>query len=235
MAVQSAVKAEHHETDADVLKRLMADRFSCRAYLPKAVPEDVINGIFDTCRFTASWCNTQPWKMVVTRPGTTEPFAEALTQQELSKNGIDLDLPFPPEYRGEFLARRRAAGFALYGAVGIQRGDNEGRVRQALENFRFFEAPHVAILSTAAELGPYGAIDCGGFIASFILAAKAHGVASIPQAALAQHSQFIRNYLGIPGDRQILCGISFGYADTAHPANNFRTSREDAGAIFRFA
>ena len=26
-------------------------------------------------------------------------------------------------------------------------------------------------------------------------------------------------------DRQILCGISFGYSDTAHPANSFRTTR----------
>ena len=230
-----AQTARAPETDAEVLARLARSRFSCRGYRPDPVPDAVITRIFDTARHAASWCNTQPWHMIVTRPGTTEPFAEALYAEAQRATGIDSDVAFPAEYRGDFLARRRAAGFALYEAVGIQRGDNEGRRCQSLENFRFFGAPHVAILTTAGELGPYGLVDSGGYLANFLLAATANGVATIPQAAIAQHSTFIRNWFSIPEDRTVLCGVSFGYADPDHPANRFRTAREDAGAIFRFA
>lgn len=221
--------------EAAVLKQLLGDRFSCRAYLPGAVPDAVIASIFNSARLSASWCNTQPWDMVITRPGTTEPFAAALTAEALAQGEVESDLAFPPDYKGAFLDRRRAAGFGLYEAVGIGRKDIEGRKRQGLENFRFFGAPHVAILTTAAELGPYGAIDCGGFLTAFLLSARAHGVATIPQAAIAQHSPFIRNWFAMPEGRQVICGVSFGYADMSHPANQFRTERRAGPDLYRFA
>lgn len=235
MDAEPAYKPTACETDAQIMRRLLSDRFSCRAYLPRKVPDEVITVIFDMARRTASWCNTQPWQMVVTRPGTTEPFADALTRQAQETEAVDSDFPFPAEYRGEFLSRRRSAGFALYEALGIDRGDTEGRRRQALENYRFFGAPHVAILTAPQELGPYGAIDCGGFIFSFILAAHALGVASIPQAALARQSGFIRNYFHMADDRNVICGIAFGYGDMSHPVNAFRTTRVEPQDIFRFA
>ena len=94
-----------------------------------------------------------------------------------------------------------------------------------LENYRLFGAPHVAIVTTEADLGPYGAMDSGGFVALFTLAAQARGVASIPQAAVAAQAPFLRDWFGIPEHRQILCAISFGLEDTDHPANAFRTER----------
>ena len=52
------------------------------------------------------------------------------------------------------------------------------------------------------------------------------GIATIPQAALAIYGRgFVRDYFKIPEDRLLVCGISFGYADDSHPANQFRTSR----------
>ena len=94
-----------------------------------------------------------------------------------------------------------------------------------LENYRLFGAPHVAIVTTEADLGPYGAMDTGGFVALFTLAAEARGLASIPQAAVAAQAPFLRDWFGIPENRQILCAISFGREDRDHPANAFRTER----------
>ncbi len=133
---------------------------------------------------------------------------------------------FPLEYHGIYKDRRRSCGFQLYDAVGIAHGDREASNRQALENFRFFGAPHVAIVTVDAALRTYGAVDCGAYVTTFMLAAAALGVASIAQASLASYSSFIREYFGIPGDRLILCGISFGYEDQTHPVNAFRTQRE---------
>ena len=112
------------------------------------------------------------------------------------------DFPFPREYRGVYLQRRRESGFQLYNSLGIPRGDKAAYARQALENFNFFGAPHVAIVHTDEALGVYGAIDCGGYVTSFMLAAQALGVATVPQAALAFHSEVVRRHFGLGDDRQ---------------------------------
>jgi nitroreductase len=83
----------------------------------------------------------------------------------------------------------------------------------------------VAIVTTDEALGPYGAVDCGLYVGTFLLAAQAFGVAAVPQGALAEHSGFIRSYLGLSDRRLVVCGISFGFEDPDHPANRFRTER----------
>lgn len=135
------------------------------------------------------------------------------------------DLPFPTGYSGVYLDRRRTCGWALYEAVGVEKGDRDGSRAQMMRNFDLFGAPHCAIVSSPAELGAYGALDCGGFITGFTLAAQAQGVATVPQAALASYAPFLHRYFAIPDDRLILCAVSFGYADPDHPANGFRTER----------
>ena len=62
-------------------------------------------------------------------------------------------------------------------------------------------------------------------VAAFTLAARAEGVATIPQAAVAAFSTFLHDWFDIGEDRMILCAISFGYSDADHPANGFRTER----------
>lgn len=152
--------------------------------------------------------------------------------QEEAETGTPApDLPFPTSYSGIYQDRRRVCGWALYEAVGVERGDRAASARQMMENFALFGAPHCAIVSSPAELGPYGAMDCGGFVTAFTLAAQALGVATIPQAALAAYSPFLRRYFQISDDRLILCAISFGYADKEHPANTFRTERAPLGDI----
>ena len=68
----------------------------------------------------------------------------------------------------------------------------------------------------------------------FILAARSLGVDSIAQAALASYPEFIRQHFGLPGNRKLVCGISFGYADDAHPINQYRTERAPISAAVQF-
>jgi nitroreductase len=135
------------------------------------------------------------------------------------------DYPFPREYRGVYLTRRRECGFQLYDAVGVARGDREASARQAMENYRLFGAPHAMIVTSDEALGVYGVLDCGAWVNNFMLAARSLGVASIAQAALATHPGPLREFFGIGEDRRIVCGMSFGYEDPQHPANQFRTRR----------
>nr|WP_155145516.1 nitroreductase [Roseibium sp. RKSG952] len=212
------------------MNSLLDQRHSCRAFQRDPVPKAQIEQILSSAMRVPSWCNAQPWQVVVTNGKDTDAFREAL-QIEAATGTPAPDLPFPSSYSGVYQDRRRACGWALYEAVGIEKGDRAASARQMMENFSLFGAPHCAIISSPAELGAYGAMDCGGFVTAFSLAAQALGIATIPQAAVAAYGPFLHRYFQIPDDRLILCAISFGYPDREHPANAFRTERASVEEI----
>ena len=209
----------------DTLEQLLGSRYSCRGYLPTQVDVATLARILALAQRTASWCNAQPWKVIITSGNATERFRDALYTEAAGGSASKFDFEPPREYLGVYQTRRRECGVALYEAVGVAKGDRQASARQALENFRLFGAPHVAIVSTDRALGVYGAVDCGAYASNFMLAARSFGVASIAQAALASRSEFVRRHFDLPDDRLIVCGISFGFEDPDHPANGFRTSR----------
>jgi nitroreductase len=209
--------------------QLMRERFSARAFRPEPVPRAVLENALALCQRSPSWCNTQPWHLIVASGAACENFRTALYQYALSGAPADSDFPFPAGYHGEFRQRRIECAAQLYSAVGVARDDRAGAQRQSLENFRFFGAPHVAILTMEEFLGFYGGVDCGVYIGNFWLALNDAGVGCIAQAALAMYSGFVRDYFSIPPNRKIVCGFSFGYIDSAHPVNVYRTARA-AGA-----
>ena len=209
---------------AEGFEQLLADRYSCRAFQSRPVERAVIERTLEIAQRTPSWCNAQPWQVHITSGAATERFRAALLEAAQSQP-VAPDYPFPREYRGAYLERRRECGWQLYQAVGIRRGDREASARQGLENFRLFGAPHAAIVTTDEALGVYGVLDCGAWVNNFMLAARGLGVASIAQAALASRPAAVRRFFGIGEERRIVCGLSFGYEDARHPANAFRTRR----------
>jgi nitroreductase len=218
---------------AYALERLLAERYSCRAFQRRPVPTATIERILELAQRTPSWCNSQPWQLHITRGVATERFRKGLFEYACAHTA-EPEYPFPREYRGVYLERRRACGFQLYEAVGIARGDREASARQTMENFRLFGAPHALIVTTDEALGVYGVLDCGAWVNNFMLAARACGVASIAQAALAAHPKFTREFFGVGEDRRIVCGMSFGYADVAQPVNRFRTQRAAVSEVVRW-
>lgn len=211
-----------HRTD--ILQGLLDERHSCRAFLPQQLPRETIERILCMAQQTASWCNAQPWQVHVLSADATERARQALLQH-VDAQAPQPDFAFPDAYLGVYSERRRECAWRLYAAVGVERGDKAASAKQTRENFRFFGAPHVAIVTSEANLGTYGAVDCGAFVSNFMLAAQSMGVASIAQAALAAYSPFWHGHLGLAADRKVVCGISFGHEDPDHPANTFRTAR----------
>ncbi len=218
-------------SDEKVLERLLTDRWSCRGFTDEPVPRDVIERLLTIAQRTPSWCNTQPWNLVITSGEETRKLREALLD---SFDWSGSDFEFPVSYNGIYRERRRESGWQLYEAVGVAKGDREASALQMLRNFEFFGAPHVAILTTDGDLGVYGAIDCGLYVDSFLLAAQALGLGACAQAALAAGSPFLRDYFDLPDTRRVVCGISFGYADPDHPTATYRTSRADLEDVVIF-
>ncbi len=206
------------------LHALLHARHSCRAFLDAPVPQETIAQMLLDAGRAPSWCNAQPWQVTVTSGAATERFRAAMLAA-FDTGSPSPDVPFPDTYSGAHLHRRRACGFQLYEAVGIGRGDREGRTAQMRANYNLFGAPHVAVITCPKELGPYGMLDCGGFITAFCLSAQSQGIGTVPQAALALFSDVVRSHFKVADDRLVLAAISFGLPDSPADANSFRTER----------
>ncbi len=231
--------------EATILAALQARRRSCRKFLPNAIERSVIDAIFSEAQNAASWCNVQPWQVIVTSGESTEKFRQGLyglaSQDGLAANQPEIrssdkrqsDFAMPLGYSGLRKERRREAGRQLFESLGVL-GDRKASHECSLQNFAFFGAPHIAIFTVPEELGVYGVLDTGGYLANVMLTLESHGLASIAQAALAVYGRFVRSHFDIPVDQRIICGMSFGYADLSHPANSFRTKRAEISEVVKF-
>ena len=213
--------------DFSALERLLTDRRSCRGYLADEVPREVVEQVLGVAQRTASWCNTQPWQVHIVSGESRDALSKAAVEHVIATFGqpAPSDFPFPTGYTGVYNERRKEVGWQLYEAVGVERGDRDGSAMQMLRNFEFFGAPHVAIITTDADLGVYGAIDCGLYVNSFMLAAQSLGLGTCAQAAIAQVTPAVRTVLDLPDDRRVVCGISFGRPDPDHPTAQFTSTR----------
>ncbi|MFO1322150.1 MAG: nitroreductase [Burkholderiales bacterium] len=217
-----------------VLSQLLGSRYSCRAYRPDPVPREIIERVFSLAQRTPSWCNTQPWQVVVVSGDALESLTTRLYDLGAAGEPIRPDFPFPEAYEDAYRDRRKVCGVQLYQSLGIGRDDREQARLQALENHRGFGAPHAAFITTPERLGPYGAVDCGLYVMSLMLLLQAEGVACIAQAALASYPDVVRETLGFAPDRRMVCGLSFGYAQSDAPINGYRTERASLADAVRF-
>lgn len=214
-----------HDVATDGIDVVMERRHSCRSFLDTEIPRLQIDRMLELAQRSASWCNTQPWQLWWLSKDAVADLAFHLTNAAAGREPMHWDIEPPVDYKGDHQLRRRDAGVRLYQAIGVGRHDLEARRVQHLENFRFFGAPHVGILAADSGLGPYAYVDCGVYLGSLLAVAEGMGFATIAQAAIAKYSHIVRERLAMPESSRIVCAIAFGYEDTTHPANGFRTDR----------
>ena len=77
-------------------------------------------------------------------------------------------------------------------------------------------------------------LDCGMFIQNVMVAARARGLDTCPQASFNPFHRLIEQELGLPGNERLLCAMSLGYADDSKAENGLRTVREPVGAFAVF-
>jgi nitroreductase len=77
-------------------------------------------------------------------------------------------------------------------------------------------------------------LDYGMFLQNIMLAAKARGLDTCPQAAFTQYHKIIREQLQFPENEMLVCGMALGYADTSKVENTLVTERESVSAFVKF-
>lgn len=221
---------------AEIVDEIILSRRSVRAFLPDPVDEGLIRDILALGARAPSGTNMQPWKAYVARGTVKERISRAILDSGLRAEKIPWDeyRYYPDRFFEPYLQRRRTVGYALYEALGIQRREVERMRAQHDRNFLFFDAPVGIICTIDRRLNKGSWIDHGMFLQTLMLAARARGLHTCPQAAFAPYHRQIRPILGIPDEEIVVCGIALGYEDSTKPENGFRTARAPLEEWVRF-
>lgn len=216
----------------------IVSRRSIRAFLPTPVPREEIEAVLDVARHCASGVNTQPWQVhVLTGAAKDRVSAAVLAAHDDPALLGTPDEPYdyyPREWVSPYVDRRRKLGWELYGLLGIAKGDKPRRHAQHARNYRFFDAP-VGLMFTIDRVMQQGSfIDYGMFLQSIMVAARARGLDTCPQAAFTSFHRIIARQLGIPDGQLLVCGMSLGYADPSRIENALVSEREPVGGFTRF-
>jgi nitroreductase len=216
----------------------ITSRRSIRAFLPTPVPQDVVERILEVASRAPSGTNTQPWKVYVLT-GAAKQGLSAKIQASFAANPKQEGLKdeydyYPAEWRSPYIDRRRKVGFALYNLLGIGKGDVARMQAQAARNYDFFDAPVGLIFSIDRIMGQGSWMDYGMFLQNIMVAARARGLDTCPQAAFTPYHQIIHEHVGMPANEMLVCGMSLGYANHQAIENTLVTEREPVSAFTTF-
>lgn len=201
-------------------------RVSTRAFLDTPVPPETLRTLFENAQQSPSNCNVQPWQVYVVSGAQKEALKDKLVTAVMNNREPNPDFNWKVKYTGIHRERQFGSANALYGAMGIERSDKQGRLMAMLRNWTFFDAPHVAFFTMEKYLDIMGAVDIGIYAQTLSLLMAEQGISSCIQGALGQFPDPVREFLSIPSERGILFGMSFGYTDESAPVNQARTDRE---------
>ncbi|WP_027359160.1 nitroreductase [Desulforegula conservatrix] len=204
----------------------LKNRVSIRAFLDKPVPEETLKKIFTDAQLSPSNCNVQPWQVYVVSGAKKDEIKNKMVAAVMSGQAPNPDFDWKVKYEGVHRDRQFGSAHALYSSMGIERSDKEGRMLAMLRNWTFFDAPHAVFFTMDKYLNIMGAVDIGIYAQTLSLLMTENGISSCMQGALGQFPDPVREALGIPDERGILFGMSFGYADENAPVNKTRTERE---------
>jgi nitroreductase len=227
----SAIVADPASVDVAMLSR-----YSNRAFLPKPVGRELLHNLLQVAARAPSGTNTQPWKVYVLQGASKGALVakvcaahDAVTADPaLAAQYTEAYDYYPEKWVSPYIDRRRACGFGLYGVLGLGKGDKAGMHAQHQRNFKFFDAPVGLMFTVDTVMGRGSLVDYGMFLQNIMLAARARGLHTCPQAAWNGFAKIILPHIGAADNEMLVCGMSLGYADEGAVVNTFATTRVDA-------
>lgn len=215
----------------------IATRRSVRAFRPDPVPRETVEKILTLAARAPSGGNLQPWKVYVLMGAARDELiarVRAKMPSEPRGEGAEYHI-YPPELTEPYATRRFRVGEALYATLGIPREDKAARLAQFVRNFEFFGAPVGMIFTIDRQMQQGQWADLGMFIGNIMLLAREFGLHTCPQEAWAVWSKTIRDYLSVPANEMIFCGMALGLRDEDARVNALVTERAPLAeyAVFR--
>ncbi len=212
-----------------LVSEALRTRKTVRAFKSDPVPTRTITEILALAARAPSGGNLQPWRAFVLNGAARDELVSRV-QDKRSTHPMG-ERPeyhiYPPELTEPFKARRYRVGEMMYATMGIPREDKAARLKFFSGNWNFFGAPAGIIFTIDRQMQQGQWSDLGMFLQSIMLLAREYGLHTCPQEAWAVWHNVIREYLSVPDNEMIFCGMAIGYADEAHPVNGLVSERAD--------
>lgn len=199
----------------------IASRKTIRAFRCDPVPRETLEAILERAARAPSGGNLQPWRIHLLLGAARDELVRRVAQVRATRPmGEQPEYHiYPPELSEPYRTRRFRIGEAMYAALGIPREDKMARLKFFAGNWEFFGAPAGLIVTMDRQMQQGQWADLGMYLQNVMLLAREHGLHTCPQEAWALFHPTIREYLGVPANEMIFCGMAIGHADETHPVN----------------
>ncbi len=232
----TASNATSPEVRQQAVDEAITSRMSARAFTAQPVPREVLQSILEVASRAPSGTNTQPWKVYVLQGASRDTLVDKVcaihdamrTDPGLAAQHREEYDYYPEKWVSPYIDRRRENGWSLYGLLGIGKADKDRMHQQQQRNFRFFDAPVGLMFTVDKVMGRGSLVDYGMFLQNIMVAARARGLHTCPQAAWNGFSGIILPHIGAGPNEMLVCGMSLGYADEADKVNTLHTPRVPA-------
>tara|TARA_R110001606_G_scaffold346892_5_gene496111 strand:+ start:73429 stop:74094 length:666 start_codon:yes stop_codon:yes gene_type:complete len=214
------------------LLETLKQRKAVRSYLDKSVEKEKINTILDAARHAPSGVNTQPWQVAVVTGNAKQALQTKLETAFRAGNKSQADYTYyPTQWIEPYKSRRKDCGLLMYKTLKIERTDTQRQQDQWAANYRAFDAPVMLLFFMDEHMQTGSYMDYGMFLQSVMLSAVDLGLATCPQASIADYPELIKSALGYTDNRVLLCGMALGYEDKDADVNSYRTTREEVASF----
>lgn len=217
----------------------ITSRMSVRAFTAEAVPRPMIEAILQVACRAPSGTNTQPWRVYVVQGASRDSLVNLVcaahdairANPDLANDYQEAYDYYPEKWVSPYIDRRRENGWGLYNLLGIAKGEKDKMHAQQQRNFCFFDAPVGLMFTIDKVMGRGSLIDYGMFLQNVMVAARARGLHTCPQAAWNSFANIILPHIGAGEDEMLVCGMSLGWAVPDALINTFVTPRESVDSF----
>ena len=212
-------------------------RIACRQFIDRPVELDIVRDLLHGAARAASSLNLQPWNVYAVSGEPLQEIIRQVAEAIAHKDWRTFETEYaecPEDLWEPYNSRRSDFGSQLYGALGINREDAEGRLEQIKRNYMFFNAPVGIFITIDRRLGPGQWADLGGYVNTLACLARGYGLDTCPQVLWIRMHEIVRASLGVPPEQMLYCGMAIGYGDRRHQVNSFRTRRADTSEFCKF-
>ena len=218
-------------TAAATVSAALDTRLSVRDFLPTPVSGEVIRRVLQKAARAPSGGNVQPWYVDVLAGARLDEFKALVRERAPEPPEYEV---YPPNLWSPHREYRFDVGEEMYGLVGIAREDKAARLRWFARNYQFFGAPMALFCSFDRAMGPPQWSDAGMFLQSVMLLLREEGLHSCAQECWSRYPRTVAEFIGLPPQRLLFCGMAIGHANPEHPVNALRTRRAPLEAFARF-
>ena len=217
----------------------LTSRHSIRDFLPTPVPGETIRRVLATAARSPSGGNVQPWHIDVLAGERIAQLKALMARRVIevasgaTPEAKDYDI-YPPELIAPHRDWRFKLGEDMYARLGIPREDKPARLLWLARNYQFFGAPMGLFCSIDRRMGRPQWSDLGMFLQSVMLLLREQGLDSCAQEAWSIYPKTVGDFLGLPPERMLFCGMAIGWRNPEHPVNALVADRAPLEAFARF-